>query len=281
MMKRAGLFFLAVCFVLVFVLTGCLKKESGRSASDYEQEIAQLQKQIETLSMEKEAEINRLTAENTKLVQEKERSTQELEPVQKAVTEALQKEIADGKVKVAMTDKGVVVTMLGEILFEPGKDVLKPEGDAAVKKVGSIINAQAAGSDVIVEGNTDNDPIKYSGWKSNWELSSARALSVLHAISEKGGVKAEKLGFGGYGQYRPVASNATPEGKKQNRRVDIIVVPASMSKAPAAIQEPASQAASAAPEVVSPEPAKTEEPASVKEVTAAKEAPAENAAQVE
>ncbi|HNX90604.1 MAG TPA: flagellar motor protein MotB [Candidatus Omnitrophota bacterium] len=270
-MKKAAWLF-AVCGVCVtMVLAGCLKKEGGRTSSDYEQEIAQLQKQIETLTMEKEAEINRLTAENTKLVQEKQNSMAELEPVKTAVSQALQKEMTDGKVKVAMTDRGLVITMLGEILFEPGKDVLKPEGDAAVKKVGEIISSQAAGSDVLVEGNTDNDPIKFSGWKSNWELSSARALSVVHAITGKNGVKSEKIGFGGYGEYRPVASNSTLEGKKQNRRVDIVVVPVSMSKAkpvveaaPAAAPAPAATTATAATAQTQAAPAAaatTEQPA--------------------
>jgi len=76
-----------------------------------------------------------------------------------------------------------------------------------------------------IEGHTDNVPIKHSGWKSNWELATARALSVLHYLENEQGISGERLSAIGYGEYRPVASNETKDGRKQNRRVEIVILP--------------------------------------------------------
>ena len=76
-----------------------------------------------------------------------------------------------------------------------------------------------------MEGHTDNEPIKYSGWKSNWELSTARATSVLHYLVDDKGVNPKLVKAVGYGEFRPVAANDTPEGRQLNRRVEIVIQP--------------------------------------------------------
>ena len=76
-----------------------------------------------------------------------------------------------------------------------------------------------------IEGHTDNEPIEYSGWKSNWELSTARALSVLHYLADQEGIAPQRLSAVGYGEYKPVASNDTKEGRRLNRRVEIVILP--------------------------------------------------------
>ena len=76
--------------------------------------------------------------------------------------------------------------------------------------------------DVRVEGHTDNRPISNSRFRSNWELSTARAMVVLRKLASEG-VPAERLSAAGYGEFRPVASNAAEDGRKQNRRVDLVV----------------------------------------------------------
>jgi chemotaxis protein MotB len=78
---------------------------------------------------------------------------------------------------------------------------------------------------VGIEGHTDNQPIKFSNWKSNWELSTARALSVLHYLVDNRGIAPERLSVMGYSEYRPVASNDTWEGRKMNRRVEVVILP--------------------------------------------------------
>jgi chemotaxis protein MotB len=127
-------------------------------------------------------------------------------------------------VSLSMQDRGLVITFLDEILFDSGKAVIRSQAFSALDKVASVITAKAADLNVGVEGHTDNEPIKYSGWESNWELSTARATSVLHYLTEKG-VLASKLAATGYGEYRPVAANDTAEGRNKNRRVEIVILP--------------------------------------------------------
>ena len=127
-------------------------------------------------------------------------------------------------VSLIMQDRGLVITFLDEILFDSGKAKIRPEADPVLDKVTSVITTKAADLNIGIEGHTDNTPIKYSGWKSNWELSTARATSVLHYLIDKG-VLPEKLAAIGYGEFRPVASNDTPEGQRKNRRVEIVILP--------------------------------------------------------
>ncbi len=127
-------------------------------------------------------------------------------------------------VSLSMEDKGLVVTFLDEVLFDSGKDKIKTEAFASLDKVSAVIVDKASDLDVGVEGHTDNEPIKYSGWESNWALSTARANSVVYYL-EKKGVEPAHLAAIGYGEHRPVASNETPEGRRKNRRVEIAILP--------------------------------------------------------
>jgi chemotaxis protein MotB len=134
-------------------------------------------------------------------------------------------------VSLNMEARGLVITFLDEILFDSGKDKIKSDAFPALDKVASVIVDKASDLNVGVEGHTDNEPIKYSGWKSNWELSTARATSVLHYLIEKG-VSASKLAAIGYGEQRPVASNDSAEGRRKNRRVEIVILPELKKAAP-------------------------------------------------
>lgn len=127
-------------------------------------------------------------------------------------------------VSLSMEERGLVITFLDEILFDSGKAKIRSEAFPALDKVSSVITEKAADLNVGVEGHTDNEPIKFSGWKSNWELSTARATAVLYRLVEKG-VLPLKLSATGYGEFRPVASNDTAEGRRKNRRVEIVILP--------------------------------------------------------
>ncbi|MFH0877708.1 MAG: OmpA family protein, partial [Candidatus Omnitrophota bacterium] len=117
------------------------------------------------------------------------------------------------------------ITFLAEVFFDSGKDAIKSQGKSALNKVAEILNKDVPESKVAVEGHTDIDPIKYSGWKSNWELSSGRALAVLHYFVDDCQVKPERLCANAYGEFSPVADNETVAGKQKNRRVEIVILP--------------------------------------------------------
>jgi chemotaxis protein MotB len=163
--------------------------------------------------------ISRLKSELTAL----ERAKNELE-------DRLSGEIADKQVKVEMLEKGLVITFVAEVLFDSGKAVLRDDSFAKIDKVSTVIRTIVPDYGIGIEGHTDNEPIRHSAWKSNWELSSARALSVLHYLEDKGGVEPRRLAATGYGEYRPVASNDDRDGQKKNRRVEIVIIPAVTKK---------------------------------------------------
>jgi chemotaxis protein MotB len=137
----------------------------------------------------------------------------------------LGQEIQDKQVKLQMMDKGLVITVVGDLVFDSGKAQIRNEAYPILEKVASILKENVAQYNIGIEGHTDNQNIRYSGWKSNWELSSARALSVLHYLVNEKGLSPQRLSAIGYGEYRPVDSNETAQGRQSNRRVEIVIFP--------------------------------------------------------
>jgi len=133
--------------------------------------------------------VSQLQNENTKLQDE----LSELERAKRELEDRLKKEIGDREVKVEMMDRGLVITFVAEVLFDSGKAKLRPESLEKLEKVSSVLKTTVRDLDVGIEGHTDNIPIRHSGWKSNWELSSARAMSVLHFLIDEQGVEPVRL----------------------------------------------------------------------------------------
>lgn len=148
----------------------------------------------------------------------------EMERAQKDLEDRLANEIADKEVRIEMLQKGLVISFVAEVLFDSGRAELKPNSFVRLEKVAAVLGTTVPDLDVGIEGHTDNESISRSAWKSNWELSVARALSVLHHLTDKG-VAPERLAVIGYGEYRPVVSNDTKEGRQRNRRVEIVILP--------------------------------------------------------
>ncbi len=149
----------------------------------------------------------------------------ELENAKAELEDRLRQEIDDKQVKVEMLERGLVITFVAEVLFDSGKAKLRPEALSTLDKVAEVLKTTVRDLNVGIEGHTDNVPIKHSGWKSNWELSSHRALSVLHYLIESEDIEADRLSATGYGEFRPVAGNETAQGRQKNRRVEIVILP--------------------------------------------------------
>lgn len=161
-------------------------------------------------------------------VQKIEALSQELDELTRAkqlLENSLSKEIQDKQVKLQMMEKGLVITVVGDVLFDSGKSKIRPQSDSILDKVAKVLNENVPQLNVGIEGHTDNVPIKHSGWKSNWELSTARALSVLHYLVGNKDVAPGRISAIGYGEFRPVASNDSKEGRQLNRRVEIVILP--------------------------------------------------------
>lgn len=149
----------------------------------------------------------------------------DLAQAKKLLEERLGQEINDKQVKLQMMEKGLVITVVGDLLFDSGKAKIRHEAYPLLDKVATVLKDNMVNFNIGIEGYTDNHPIKHSGWKSNWELSTARALSVLHFLVKEKDIAPERLSAIGFGEYRPVASNDTREGRKLNRRVEIVIQP--------------------------------------------------------
>jgi len=119
------------------------------------------------------------------------------------------------------------VQLVEKILFDSGKAEIKPQGKDVLGKVGQVL-LQVKDKQIRIEGYTDAVPIGAAlrqQFPTNWELSAQRATTVLRFLEEKAGVEGKYLSAVGYGPFRPVASNDTPEGKAENRRIEIVLTP--------------------------------------------------------
>ena len=131
-------------------------------------------------------------------------------------------EMKDVDVKVL---KGVVyISLADNMLFKSGSYNLNPDAMDILGKIAKIIKDYKDYS-VLVEGNTDNVPISKTNIRNNWDLSALRASSVVQALQDKFGVDPQRLTAGGRGEYNPVATNSTAEGRQLNRRTQIIITP--------------------------------------------------------
>ncbi len=158
--------------------------------------------------------------EQKKAEEKKVEQRQQMKNVAGDIMNALQPLVAQGKVRLLETSRGVTIEINDSILFPPGQAKLQSLSMTALQAVAQVL----AGSDfpITIEGHTDNVPISTPQFPSNWELSAMRATTVLRLFNESG-VGAERLTAIGYGETRPVETNTTIEGRQRNRRVSILI----------------------------------------------------------
>ena len=140
---------------------------------------------------------------------------------------ALEQEIKRGELTISNLEGQLSVNLLNKILFDSGETSVKPEGKKVLKSLGDVLN-KFPDKALQIEGHTDNVQISSKlkeKYPTNWELSTARATSVVHFLQDAVGLPGDRLVASGYSQYRPVADNGTPEGRAQNRRIQILLVP--------------------------------------------------------
>ena len=193
--------------------------------------LAQLEAKEKALAAEKER-LNKLSADlkkGTDRVNELESIMAAKEAAMKKLKDALSKSLKafEGKgLTVNQRDGKVYVSMENKLLFESGSWAVGSEGKKAVVLVASVL-AQNPDISVLIEGHTDND--KFAGAvgqiENNWDLSTKRATAIVNILSENKGVKKDNLTAAGRGEFAPLMSNDTPEGKAKNRRIEIILTP--------------------------------------------------------
>ena len=243
--------------------SGCVKKSTFEALQARyiaeQQTNAQLNAQVQKLQQDGRSLIQKrdqlktqLTAEqkkNTQLISDRSALRTSVEEMEGALREQARRQaeadariasfralldrfrplIDTGKLKVRIVDGRMVLVLATDILFGPGSAKLSEEGRAAIMDVATVL---ASFPDRVfqVEGHTDNDPISTRRYPSNWELAAERALNVVKTMIE-GGLPATQVSGSSYGAHKPVASNESDEGKSQNRRIEIVILP-DLSKLP-------------------------------------------------
>jgi chemotaxis protein MotB len=193
--------------------------------------------QLETLAVEKADLAARLASERQRATelerqlhearQAKERELVGVKTAYDRLVTALQGEISQKEIALRQAKEQLVVTILDRVLFPSGQATLTPEGRRVLAKVGAVLT-KVADRRVLIEGHTDNVPIGATlaaRFPTNWELSTARATEVVRFLIAEGELPAAILSAVGRADTTPVASNASEDGRKLNRRIEIIVLP--------------------------------------------------------
>lgn len=208
---------------LFLMFSGCI------SISTYEQRMKTVRSQAAELEAAN-AKLAALQIRNTDLEKALEGKSEEISNVRGTYEELVQElkdSIASGEVGVSQDEKGLTITMGNQILFASGKSDLQPKGKKVLMQVAGIIK-KANDRMIQVEGHTDNQKIVgslKSRFPSNWDLSAARSASVVRYLQEEGGIDPALLVLTAYAENQPISDNATPQGRQENRRVEIILVP--------------------------------------------------------
>ena len=163
-----------------------------------------------------------LHAQAVELAKEKEMTVN----MGRGLEEQMRAELESKDVTISKLQGKLTVNILDRILFDSGEAVVRTDGEAVLQKIAAFL-AQHPELKIHVIGHTDNVPIRAgarSRFASNWELSTARALAAVRFLTERAGVSPQRLGAVGYGEFRPIADNATAEGRARNRRIAITIL---------------------------------------------------------
>jgi chemotaxis protein MotB len=215
------------------------KSDLDREKATHKKDVAARDARVGMLSSKLEAlgqDLSRVETERTGLGGELETAKKRMEELKKAQAQAEAraaqfrklvtqfKQLTDaGKLQVEIRENRMIVRLGDKILFDPGKTDLKPEGKDALKQV-TVVLKELANRNFQVAGHTDNIPIKSAKFRSNWDLSTARAVEVVNFMISAG-MEPKRLSAAGYAAESPVAPNDSTENKAKNRRIEITLVP--------------------------------------------------------
>lgn len=147
----------------------------------------------------------------------------DLKRIKHELEQRLAGQVAQHTIFISLGRDGLVISLREAGFFDSGSALPRPDAVSALRRIAASL--QGSPYDVRVEGHTDNMPIHTAQFASNWELSSARATNIARILLGIGAVPPQRLSAAGYAEFHPVDTNATPEGRANNRRVDLVVLP--------------------------------------------------------
>ena len=234
---------MALAFALLMVLS-CVSKnkyvEVETELNNTGARLAETQKQLDVLQQRNRFMLDengrlieanealRLELQQEKLtVLQKDEKISDLEKTRREIESSLKEQIAQKDIKIEEIEGRLKVTFVDKILFDSGSVTIKNKGQQALLSLADSFRNNPD-QNIIVEGHTDDmkiGPALQQRFPTNWELSTARATAVVRFLQEKGSIAPERLTASGFSFYKPVAANDTEEGRRQNRRIEIIMVP--------------------------------------------------------
>lgn len=185
--------------------------------------MTELRQRIETLEKEKQE----LVRQSEVTQRAREHRLQELQATYDSLVTKMEEEITRGEITISELQGKLTLNLVERILFDSGQATLNAAGEKVIKRLGGVLKSIEDRA-IIVEGHTDNVPISprlKKMYADNWELSAARATNVVRFLQKEIGIDGNRLAASGYGQFRPLASNRTAEGRAQNRRIQIVFAP--------------------------------------------------------
>ncbi|MDR3705041.1 MAG: OmpA family protein [Paludibacteraceae bacterium] len=205
---------------------GSLKKNYDNLQNEKSSQADQFNKALKLKSNELNQKA-KLIAEREKSLKEMQNIISRQDSVSKRLKETLRKALLGFKAdELSIENKNgkVYVSMSDKLLFKSGSAAVESKGKDALKVLAEVL-VKNPDIDVLVEGHTDNVPIKTAVFKDNWDLSVIRATSIVRILTGEYSVQPTQVSAAGRGEFFPKASNSTPEGRAQNRRTEIILSP--------------------------------------------------------
>lgn len=175
-----------------------------------------------TNKVEVEKQEANIDDENLKKLLDKDH--EELLEVQAKINAYIEKNKLNGKFATSLTDEGLLLTIRDNVLFESGRADVRKKDLKTARELSALLVMDPPRS-IIISGHTDNIPINNANFQSNWELSMMRALNFMQIILENNKLKPQYFSVKGYGEYKPIASNESTEGRSKNRRVEVLILP--------------------------------------------------------
>ncbi|MGP1907120.1 flagellar motor protein MotB [Metabacillus sp. JX24] len=155
---------------------------------------------------------------------QKELEQQKLKKIQEKVNAYIKTNNLESQLKTTLTDEGLLITILNDIFFDSGESAIRDKDEKLAKEISNLLVMNPP-RNIIVSGHTDNVPISNADYDSNWHLSVMRAVNFMKLLLENGKLDPRAFSAKGFGEYNPVADNATEAGQQKNRRVEILILP--------------------------------------------------------
>jgi chemotaxis protein MotB len=175
--------------------------------------------EMEQLDVQKDQTPQQVSEEAQKQMEQ-----QKLKEIQDKINTYIKNNKLETKLKTTLTDEGLLITILNDIFFDSGKADIRNKDKQLAMEISELLVMNPP-RNIIVSGHTDNIPIKNSEYDSNWHLSVMRAVNFMKILIDNENLDPKVFSAKGFGEFNPVASNKTKEGRQKNRRVEVLILP--------------------------------------------------------